>query len=498
MTQRIPLVISSASYMQQLQSADTLNPVALGTGTADTTTFLRGDGTWDIPPFISSISITTANGISGTSSGGATPSLTLSLGAITPTSINGNTITTGTGTITLDNGTISLVTGSSLSISSGYGVTLTPVGITSLTLPTSGSLAVVNGDLGTPTAAVLTNATGTATNLIAGAANGLVTASTVVAVNSATAPTSGQVLTAINGTSASWQNPSLGTITSVNGTANQISASTVSGAVTISLPSAVTFPGTVTLNADPTTALGAVTKQYVDAAVTALNVHPSVQAATTVTLTATYTAGTTDASGGLGINATLTNSGTQAAFAVDSYTALLNDRILVKNQSTQTQNGIYYVSDLGSGSTNWILTRATDYNDSIAGQVDAGDFTFVQKGSANAGISYVQTNIGTGTGSVILIGTDNISFTQFNSAGSYTAGTNISIAGTVIATVANPTFTAVTTAALTSTSGIIENNATISANYTITPGNNAHSAGPITVSTGVIVTIPTGSVWTII
>jgi hypothetical protein len=44
----------------------------------------------------------------------------------------------------------------------------------------------------------------------------------------------------------------------------------------------------------------------------------------------------------------------------------------------------------------------------------------------------------------------------------------------------------------------VENDTTIAANYTITTGKNAMSAGPITISTGVTVTVPTGSVWTVV
>jgi len=50
----------------------------------------------------------------------------------------------------------------------------------------------------------------------------------------------------------------------------------------------------------------------------------------------------------------------------------------------------------------------------------------------------------------------------------------------------------------TTTKGLYENNATISANYSITSGNNAISAGPITIADGFTVTVPSGSVWSIV
>ena len=72
-----------------------------------------------------------------------------------------------------------------------------------------------------------------------------------------------------------------------------------------------------------------------------------------VNLTATYS------NGSVGVGATLTNSGTQGTLTIDGVTTNLNDRILVKDQTTRTQNGIYVVTNVGDGSTAWVLTRAT-------------------------------------------------------------------------------------------------------------------------------------------
>ncbi len=84
--------------------------------------------------------------------------------------------------------------------------------------------------------------------------------------------------------------------------------------------------------------------------------YKAVQAASPINLIATYN------NGASGVGATLTNNSTQAALIVDGYTVQLNDRILVANQSTQYENGIYTVTNIGSASTNWVLTRATDYD----------------------------------------------------------------------------------------------------------------------------------------
>lgn len=178
---------------------------------------------------------------------------------------------------------------------------------------------------------------------------------------------------------------------------------------------------TLTLTQNPVNPLEAATKQYVDAAVEGLNVHAPAAAATTANLTATYNNGSS------GVGATLTNAGAQAAFAVDGYTASLNDRILVKNQTTAAQNGVYTVTTLGSGSTNWVLTRATDMNSAGSGadQIGPGDYVFVSNGTQNAGTAWVIT-----TPLPITIGSTSITFVQFAGPGTYTAGAGLTLTGT--------------------------------------------------------------------
>lgn len=142
-----------------------------------------------------------------------------------------------------------------------------------------------------------------------------------------------------------------------------------------------------------------VNKNYADLIAAGFIIKASAAAATTANLTATYN------NGAAGVGATLTNSGAQAAFAVDGYTASLNDRILVKNQATQAQNGIYSVTTVGSGATNWVLTRTTDY-DTIA-EIIPGSMVPVINGSVNAGTFWTETN------TVTVIGTDPIAFNEF-------------------------------------------------------------------------------------
>lgn len=220
-----------------------------------------------------------------------------------------------------------------------------------------------------------------------------------------------------NGTSAFTASPTI-----PNGDL-QNSSLTI-GSTSIALgATATTISGltTLTLTQNPVNPLEAATKQYVDAAVEGLNVHAPAVAATTANLNATYNNGTA------GVGATLTNAGAQAAFVVDGYTAALNDRILVKNQSTPAQNGTYTVTDLGSGSTNWVLTRSTDMDTAGSGadQVGPGDYFFVIRGTQNAGTSWVVT-----TPLPITIGTTPITFVQFAGPGTYTAGAGLTLTGT--------------------------------------------------------------------
>lgn len=152
-----------------------------------------------------------------------------------------------------------------------------------------------------------------------------------------------------------------------------------------------TLTGDLTLNADPSSALHAATKQYVDAVAAGTDPKPSVKAATT---------------------ADLTRSGEQS---VDGVSLTAGMRCLVKNQTDALQNGIYVVA---AGA--W--TRAADMNhwDEVPGA-----FCFVEEGSTNAGSGWVCTSIAGGT-----IGTDDIDFVQFSGVGTYTAdGQGIELTG---------------------------------------------------------------------
>lgn len=153
---------------------------------------------------------------------------------------------------------------------------------------------------------------------------------------------------------------------------------------------------------DPTNAQDAATKAYVDSVATGLNIQGACYAGSTANLTATY------ANGAGGIGATLTNSGAMAAFSIDGVSPPLNSRILIKDQSSTLENGIYTLTTVGSGASNWVLTRATDYDQ--PSEISPGDLVIVNNGTVNATTSWLET------ASVSAVGTDPILFSQFTFA----------------------------------------------------------------------------------
>jgi hypothetical protein len=146
--------------------------------------------------------------------------------------------------------------------------------------------------------------------------------------------------------------------------------------------------------ADPTSPQDAATKAYVDGVATGLDVKASVRAAT---------------------SANITLSGTQS---IDGVALNAGDRVLVKNQSTASANGIYAVA-----AGTW--TRATDAD--ASNEVTSGMFTFVEEGSTNADSGWVLTTDG-----AITLGTTALTFTQFTGAGQITAGAGITKTGNTL------------------------------------------------------------------
>ena len=151
--------------------------------------------------------------------------------------------------------------------------------------------------------------------------------------------------------------------------------------------------------ADPTDPAHAATKGYVDAARSGLDVKQSVRVATTAPIN---------------ISADLENGD-----VIDGVTLATGDRVLVKNQSTGSENGIYVVVASGAAS------RATDADSSA--EVTTGMFTFVSEGTTNADSGWVLT-----TNDTITLGTTALAFAQFSGAGQITAGAGLTKTGNTI------------------------------------------------------------------
>jgi len=123
---------------------------------------------------------------------------------------------------------------------------------------------------------------------------------------------------------------------------------------------------------------------------------PPCNVATTSNLTATYTNGSS------GVGATLTNSGSQAVLSMDGLNLAVGNRVLVKNQTATSENGIYTVTNVGSVSTNWVLTRATDQD--FYTQFIRGSTVEVFAGTVNSPKIFMLTsNVSVNIGSAAIV-----------------------------------------------------------------------------------------------
>lgn len=182
-----------------------------------------------------------------------------------------------------------------------------------------------------------------------------------------------------------------------------------------------TMLGNLILNADPTNPLGAVTKQYVDNITIGLNFHSPVRVATTAPLaTVVYAAGPDPLNPGVSATLTATANG---ALSIDGEDFSLLPvpttpyRVLIKDQASGFENGIYTVTVAGDSLTPFQLTRATDADNSPTGELSYGDFCFVETGIVNGGLGYILNTVGP-----ITVGVTPISYVTFNAAQVVTAG----------------------------------------------------------------------------
>jgi hypothetical protein len=154
--------------------------------------------------------------------------------------------------------------------------------------------------------------------------------------------------------------------------------------------------------ATPTDAAHIATKGYVDSARQGLDVKASVRVATTAAINL--------------------STDLQAGDVIDGVTLVAGDRVLVKNQGTASENGIYVAVASGAAS------RSSDANGTAdTGELTSGTFTFVEAGTVNFDSGFVVSTDGT-----ITVGTTGITWTQFSGAGSFEAGDGLSKSGTQV------------------------------------------------------------------
>jgi hypothetical protein len=324
-----------------------------------------------------------------------TPTLvTPVLGAATATSINGLTISSSTGTLTIANGK---------TLTASNTLTFTGTDTSSVAFGSGGTVAYVANKLSVFAA--------TSSAELAGVISDETGTGVVVFSNSPTLVT--PVLGAATATSI--------TATSGNMTVNAAAGNNSVNLVPTGTGSVDVANKRITSVAEPTQAQDAATKAYVDSLANGLDVKQSVRAASTSALTATYSNGSS------GVGATLTNAGTQAALTLDSIALSVGNRVLIKDQSAEEQNGVYTVTTVGTISTNWVLTRATDFDNSPGTEVGPGVFFFVEEGTTQQDNGYVISTEG-----AITIGTDSIMFSQFSGAGQITAGEGLTKTGNTL------------------------------------------------------------------
>lgn len=352
---------------------------------------------------VTSVSVVTANGLAGTvANPTTTPAITLSTtitgilqgngtaisaattGNLTDVGTDGIVVTGGTGAVlgtgtslaqhvadTTHNGYLSSADWNTFNGKQAAGNYITAItGDLTATGPGSvpGTLATVNSNVGS---------FGSSTSIPSFTVNGkgLITAA------------SGNVVIA-----------PAGTLTGTTLASNVVTSSLTS----LGVQSQALNMGSHLINAvtDPVSAQDAATKNYVDTVASGLQPIQGVQAATAGSnISGTY------ANGAAGIGATFTTTST-ATFVVDGFTfTTLGQRLLLKDQSSGFQNGVYSVTQLSTGVLPTILTRTLDYD--TASDMNAGTLVPVINGTVNAQTSWLQT------ANITTVGTDALVFVQW-------------------------------------------------------------------------------------
>ena len=388
------------------------------------------------------------------------------------------TISTGGGSFTLGStsislgGTVTTVAGLTLSGPSFSGTITTP--LTTAGYVTNNGSGVL-GSVTTIPNAGLTNSTISGVSL--GGTLGALSLGTGLSYDAGTTYTGGtaRTLNVATGSTSTAGIVSLTDSTSSTSTTTAATPNSVKSAYDLAnaaLPKAGgTMSGAIAMGSSKITGLGtptasddAATKAYVDNVSQGLNVHDAVNYATTAalgttgnlvggTITTTYANGTS----GEGATLTIATSSNWTAITIDGQSLTVTNRVLIKNQSSALQNGIYTVTSVGAvgNTTSFVFTRATD-NDQVP-ELEAGDLTYVIAGTANGGNGYVQTAV------VTTVGSSSVTWSQFSGSSTTLAGAGLTPNGT------NPNQIDVGSTTLTVTSNAVDL-------ATVTPSNSGSAS----------------------
>ena len=214
---------------------------------------------------------------------------------------------------------------------------------------------------------------------------------------------------------------SVGTLTSLTATGNVAAGNlTTTGVLSVTGTGVSSIAGNLDMTsntiinlATPTNPNDAATKQYVDDVAQGLHTHDSCNAATSTTLAIISGGTVTYNNGASGVGANLTTTGTFTT--IDGVTLSNGMRILVKDEANTAHNGIY------DRTSSTVLTRSDDFNTPV--EMAGGDFVFVTAGTLYDNTGWVMPD------PVTTVGTSAVVWVQFSGAGTYTAGTGLTLTG---------------------------------------------------------------------